>query len=264
MPARLPVADQWYQVTAVNDRLQVITEPHVHPFLRANIWHVRGSRRDLVIDAGLGVLPLRATVPQLFERDPALVLTHAHLDHMGGSYEFDSCYAHQSESAQSTSPGSLRGQRLASILGLNGPYPGQLPEMLIDAAPYTGFDPDSYELRPLRSCLPLNEGDTIDLGDTTLTALHLPGHSPGSVALFQPDEGWLFSGDVVYDLAEGEELLDGMTGGNVRDYIDSLNRIAGLPISVVYPGHGAPFGRQRLLELAHDHMESRRALHGPR
>jgi glyoxylase-like metal-dependent hydrolase (beta-lactamase superfamily II) len=46
-----------------------------------------------------------------------------------------------------------------------------------------------------------------------------------------------------------------MTGGNVPDYIDSLNRIAGLPISAVYPGHGAPFARQRLLELAHDHME---------
>ncbi|MFI6406681.1 MBL fold metallo-hydrolase [Streptomyces sp. NPDC050548] len=128
---------------------------------------------------------------------------------------------------------------------------------MVDAAPVPGFDPDSYALRPPKSCLPVEDGDVIDLGDRTLTVLHLPGHSPGSIALFDPDEGALFSGDVVYDLREGEELLDAISGANVPDYVDSLTRLSELPISMVYPGHGEPFGRGRLLELIHGYVDSR-------
>jgi glyoxylase-like metal-dependent hydrolase (beta-lactamase superfamily II) len=51
----------------------------------ANIWHVRERDRDLVADSGLGVASLRHHVPALFERDPVLVVTHAHLDHLAGA-----------------------------------------------------------------------------------------------------------------------------------------------------------------------------------
>ena len=67
----------------------LVVEPHVHPFLRCNIWHLRGSGSDLVVDAGLGVHSLRAGAPHLFEREPDLFLTHAHLDHIGGAHEFE-------------------------------------------------------------------------------------------------------------------------------------------------------------------------------
>ena len=53
----------------------LVVEPHVHSFLRCNIWHLRGLNNDLVVDAGLGVHSLRTGVPQLFEREPALFLT---------------------------------------------------------------------------------------------------------------------------------------------------------------------------------------------
>jgi glyoxylase-like metal-dependent hydrolase (beta-lactamase superfamily II) len=258
MPGPLPVADEWYQVTRVSDWLTMITEPHVRPLLRANIWHLRGTRRDLIVDAGLGVHPLRPAVPQLFENDPALVLTHAHLDHMGGAHEFGRCYAHEAEHAQSPGPGTLDTERLAASLGVDvSEFPGRPPETLIEAVPTAGFDPASYQLRPPASCLPIGEGDTIDLGDRTLTVLHLPGHSPGSIALFEPDQGWLFSGDVVYDLAEDEELIDGIAGASVPDYVASLSRLADLPVCAVYPGHGDSFGRRRLLEVVGDYVTSR-------
>ena len=46
----------------------LVTELHVHPFLRCNIWHLRGPDGDVVVDAGLGVHSLRGGVPHLFER----------------------------------------------------------------------------------------------------------------------------------------------------------------------------------------------------
>src|SRR5690242_20659514 len=104
----LPVAERWYQVTRITDDLAVITEPHVHPLLRANIWHLRGRDRDLVVDAGLGVAPLRPALPELFARDPILVVTHAHLDHMGAAAEFERVYAHPFEPLHDPLPGTVR------------------------------------------------------------------------------------------------------------------------------------------------------------
>ncbi len=65
-------AGGWFEVERVDGRLTVVTEPHVHPFLRANVWHLRGSRRDLVVDTGLGVAALRAAVPDLLDRETVI------------------------------------------------------------------------------------------------------------------------------------------------------------------------------------------------
>jgi glyoxylase-like metal-dependent hydrolase (beta-lactamase superfamily II) len=95
----LPVAATWFASTPVDAAITLFTEPHVHPLPRANFWHVRGRDRDLVLDCGLGVTDLRRARPELFEHDPILVLSHAHLDHMGSAHEFDEVWAHPGEAA---------------------------------------------------------------------------------------------------------------------------------------------------------------------
>ncbi|MEO8851935.1 MAG: MBL fold metallo-hydrolase [Allobranchiibius sp.] len=232
----MPVADDWFMTTQVHDRLSVIVEPHVHPFLRANIWHLRGRDRDLIVDTGLGVGSLREHLPHLFDRDPVVVITHAHLDHAGGAHEFDLCHAHPTENITAPAGGNtLRGPELADQLGMHNAV---TPGWLIDALPHAAYRPGEYRLHGAVRSAPLLDGVSIDLGDQQLTVLHLPGHSPGCIGLYAEAERVLFSGDVVYDLETDEQLLDGLHGSSIEDYIASMHRLRELDVAVVYPGHG--------------------------
>ena len=63
MNTALEIPDRWFQVTPLSDDISLIFEPHVDEFIRCNIWHVRGRDRDLLIDTGMGVRPLRTEIP---------------------------------------------------------------------------------------------------------------------------------------------------------------------------------------------------------
>ncbi len=249
----MPVADDWFATTPIDERLSVIVEPHVHPFLRANIWHLRGRDRDLIVDTGLGVARLRDHLPHLFERDPIVVVTHAHLDHCGGAHEFDLCHAHPAEHITAPAGGStLRGPELADQLGMHDSNP---PAWLIDALPSHGYRPGDYRLLGAERSTPLLDGARIDLGDRHLTALHLPGHSPGSIALYDCAERALFSGDAIYDLDTGEELLDGLHGSNVQDYVVSMRRLRDLEVAKVHPGHGPTLDAARYRAIIDSYLD---------
>ncbi|WP_426504027.1 MBL fold metallo-hydrolase [Dactylosporangium sp. McL0621] len=99
----------------------------------------------------------------------------------------------------------------------------------------------------------LGDGDRIDLGGRVLTVLHLPGHTPGSIALLEERTGTLYSGDVVYDGG----LIDDLPNSDVAAYRRSMELLAGLDVSVVHPGHGPSFDRARLRELAAAYLRQR-------
>lgn len=71
---------------------------------------------------------------------------------------------------------------------------------------------------------------------TDLQIIHTPGHTPGSVCLYWPEEKVLISGDTLFRMGYGRTDLP---GGNMAQLIDSLERLFGLPADTqVYPGHG--------------------------
>jgi glyoxylase-like metal-dependent hydrolase (beta-lactamase superfamily II) len=247
------VASAWFRVRAVTDRLTRIDEPHADELVQANIWHLRGSERSLVVDTGLGVASLHRVVPGLVERDSVAVLTHAHFDHSGGAHEFDEVWAHHAEPLDRI-PGSLDGPRALAELGLDlSDLDFEVAESLIDALPEAGYQPASYAVSPVSITRRVGDGDVVDLGDRRLTVLHLPGHTPGSLALYDDGDGTLFSGDVLYD----GDLLDTCDGADVDAYVESLRRLRELPVTVVHAGHGDSFDASRMRDLIDGYLTTR-------
>lgn len=194
---------------------------------------------------------MRDNLPELFFNSPQVVLSHSHLDHTGGAYEFAACFAHPRYRTD-TKQASLKGADLLPGLGsTDAELSTTLPEMLIDALPNETYDPLKYELLPPNKILPLQDGDTIDLGDYVFSALHLPGHTSDTIALFEEREGTLFSGDFIYDGL----LLDDLIDSNVEDYIESMERVKELDVCTVYPGHGQSFNNARLQELIRSYIQ---------
>ncbi len=247
------VAERWFEHKVVDDGLVRITEPHVDPFLRANLFLVRGRERDALIDSGLGIVSLHDELTELFERPVVAVATHRHFDHTGGLYEFDEVAVHRADADAVANAEGFASLRTEDYVGheVSG-Y--DLPPSLLSAFPREGFDVAQYEVRPAPPTRILDEGDIVDLGDRQLTVLHLPGHTAGEIGLWEEETGTLFSGDCVY---ESGILLDELEGSNIEDYVASMRRLRDVPVRVVHGGHDDSFGRERLLELIDEYLSKR-------
>jgi glyoxylase-like metal-dependent hydrolase (beta-lactamase superfamily II) len=243
----LEVADPWFVVDRLGDDVTRVTEPHVHPFLRCNVWLVRGRDRHLVVDTALGLAPLRPVVEQALDGPLVAVATHAHSDHVGGLHEFETRAIHPAEAelVNRTGHGSVVTDDFGSSVDPYRAAGYHFDELLVDAAPASGFVAGGRDIAAAPPTRLLSEGDEIDLGDRRFEVLHLPGHSPGSIGLWEQATGLLFSGDALYD----GPLLDQLDCSDVDDYVRTIERLRQLPVTVVHGGHETSFGRPRLIEL---------------
>ena len=80
----------------------------------------------------------------------------------------------------------------------------------------------------------LKAGD-IAVNGFDFLVLHTPGHSPGSVSIYWPDQKILFTGDLVFKGGLGRTDLPGGNGAQLKE---SIKRLAGLDVEWLLPGHG--------------------------
>lgn len=185
--------------------------------LRTNVVLVGDPTRREAIVVDPAIPSLATLTTQLAGRGWRLVLalaTHGHWDHMGEMAALASHHAthHQQDLPIGVHP--LDRHRLIEPQPLAAPFP--IPAVV-----------------PTRD---LNDGDRITAGSIDFTVLHTPGHTEGSISLFDASAGLLLSGDTLF--AGGWGRTD-LPGGDAAAMLDSLARLRMLGASTrVIPGHG--------------------------
>jgi glyoxylase-like metal-dependent hydrolase (beta-lactamase superfamily II) len=170
---------------------------------------------DTVIDSGTGMNFTRLySTMKAFRLDPKtinqVINTHGHFDHVGGNGYFINAKVSIHE-------------KDADII-----------EKGDNEMSYADFF--DGKLNPKRVDRRLKEGDKIEAGELELEVIHTPGHTPGSICLFDRKTGILFTGDTVF--SDGVGRID-MPGGNEQDMEASLDRITKIEgIQKLLPGHG--------------------------
>jgi glyoxylase-like metal-dependent hydrolase (beta-lactamase superfamily II) len=122
---------------------------------------------------------------------------------------------------------------------------------MLTALPTADYNMRSFRIRPAPVTHIVEEGDIVDLGDRSFEVLHLPGHSPGSIGLWESRTQVLFSGDAIYD----GPLVDTLHHSNVADYVRTMRRLREFPARIVHAGHEPSFGRERLIAIADRYLE---------
>lgn len=242
------VCDSWFATKKISNLLYCINEIHYCEWNRANIWLIKGKKQDLLIDTGLGVASLRQYIASLIDKPLLAIATHIHFDRAGGIHEFDQIAIHTAE-ADALRHGDCHA-------ALCNPESGWIRDEHFSQHPYPGFSATQYNFHAAEPTRILHAGDVIDLGDRTFEILHLPGHSPGCIALYDPFSQELFSGDVIYD----GKLLDQLPGSDISAYIASCEYLQRLPVEIVYPGRYHMFGEQRMQELVADYLAAKHQL----
>ncbi|MDG6256527.1 MAG: MBL fold metallo-hydrolase [Methanomicrobiaceae archaeon] len=176
--------------------------------------YVSGS---VLVDAG--ALPM--VVEPYRDRIETILLTHCHFDHIAHAAEIaHMCHA-EIVIHRNDAPGLTDERRNLSLL-----FGARLPAIVPDRT--------------------LSDGDRI--GD--LEVIHTPGHTPGSVCLYDRDHAVLFSGDTVF--AGGGFGRCDFPYGSMQALRTSLERLGTLRVEELYPGHGEPVtaGAGRHIEAA--------------
>jgi glyoxylase-like metal-dependent hydrolase (beta-lactamase superfamily II) len=240
---RIATAETWYKTRSLEDGVTHIWEPHIKPFYRCNIWHVRGRDRDLLVDSGMGVVDLRRQVAILAERPVLAVASHTHFDHIGAHHEFTERAVHRAEAGILAEP--TRRATYADVYVKDDTISDMFTML-----PPGGYRSANYGVASAPATRLLGDGDSIDLGDRHFQVIHLPGHSPGGIGLWEAETGIFFSGDTIYD----GPLIDDV----VADYVRSMEGLRALPVRVVHGGHFPSFGRERFLELIDGYLAAKR------
>ena len=166
---------------------------------QSNCYVVTSNGQSLIIDPGAPdqrILDAVADTAVI-----AIVNTHAHPDHIGGSPQLK--------------------KELGVPLLLHKADRAWWRTLLGDEVP-----PDRY----------LDEGETINLGSLSLEVMHMPGHCPGQVILLEHSQRFIFSGDLIFAGSIGRTDFPGGSDEQMRDSLQRLDKLEGN--WTIYPGHG--------------------------
>ena len=171
---------------------------------------------DTVIDSGTGFNFTRLRdIFKIMKREMKdvknIINTHGHFDHIGGNgYFLNARVAIHENEAKILEKGD---RELSNADFFEGKVHPRKPDQV------------------------LKEGDKITAGKMELEVMHTPGHSPGSICLYDKKSKIIFSGDTVF--SDGVGRTD-MPGGDPGALEESLQKLSKVDVQKIMPGHGEP------------------------
>lgn len=185
------------------------------------------SREAIVVDPGMINEEEKKALDDFITKNKftitGIVNTHLHLDHSFGVNHVKTLYSTKLMGGSADSPLGASIPDQAARFGL----PNLASEVTIDVN--------------------LRHGDKVQIGKQNLEVIEVPGHSPGSIALYSPEQKFVIVGDALFERSIGRTDLP---GGNHRQLVDAIKaHLLTLPDDVtVFSGHGNPttIGQERL------------------
>lgn len=180
----------------------------------SNVYLIKCSK-PIVVDTGTGQgLYFKKMIENIeklcsLKSIKTIVLTHMHFDHTGGT-----------EKLQKLTDANLLIHK------------DDASHVRIGDNVATGARMFGGSMEPLNTSI---MGDSVDGGDVALKVIHTPGHSPGSISLYEPKSKSLFSGDTVF--ADGSTGRWDLIGGDYNQLLNSVKKLSKLDVKNLYPGH---------------------------
>jgi glyoxylase-like metal-dependent hydrolase (beta-lactamase superfamily II) len=229
--------------------------PIPFPLKTVNMHALIGKNGWVLIDTGMGTPDARAAFNDFLHISglkignlQAIILTHHHPDHVGLSGELyaqsgASVYMHPLDeiNLQIIWSGTMprRFEYVSHFFQRHGLPPTTLWYNQTDREALRHL----INVPPHEAILPLEDGQALDLLGESYRVIWTPGHADGQICLFREHDGVFLAADhVLPRITPNIGLYSDQERANpLDDYLNSLHKVASLPVSMVLPGHGEPF-----------------------
>ncbi|AGL01256.1 Zn-dependent hydrolase, glyoxylase [Desulfoscipio gibsoniae DSM 7213] len=174
-----------------------------------------------------------------------IVITHSHPDHCGLAAQVAKeanavVLIHSLEESKLSGEPNFFKERISFVLETGIP-PEVIQEIMADRDKLPHPSVQGVHTRLI------NGGESIDFDGGELQVMHLPGHSPGHLCLYNPEQKFLFSGDFLLPhitpnpLMEPDHDKPGCRLPALKQYLSGLDTLEKMDIAMVFPGHGGTF-----------------------
>lgn len=232
-------------VTIIPDTLFLVSPGNPMWPSPANSYIVRDGEGFILIDCGYGDHESYLKFVKFLSKNgfditrdlKTVIFSHAHPDHMGGAANLLSSIKCRTLISRIEAPAARNPALLEERFDI--PMAKKCFDFL--KVKETGsfdlldlFDTKSCPMCSMEPDGVISEGDVIRTEKLNLEVIHTPGHSPGHVSLYDPDNKLLFSGDVVGEITPWYCP----SGGGAIGCLESLDKMEKLPLNQILPSHG--------------------------
>jgi hydroxyacylglutathione hydrolase len=216
-------------ITKLNEYTTMLTFP-LGEGLKSHLYLIHDQDEAALIDAHVASMSeeviekIEKVIP--LDHLKTVILSHGHMDHVGVA-------SHIQEKT-----GASIAIHIADAQYVEEPWTAFLT--LYDSFGITKQNFEEFQSmagdKPVKVTRPLHDSDTVKVGSVELQIHHTPGHSPGSICIYEPKSKMMFTGDALIPSEWYPNTL-GVFQDAVK-YIQSLTRLSEMEIDTLCPGHG--------------------------